>query len=286
MSARGVFVVTALLAVATAVHAENGPTSRPRDRGELRVFLFDADRRPVAPPAEARIYVEPKAGGRRVLRPVLVPAAVAPAASEAPLHHGGQLQLLRGGASIEVAILPPDAAPVASPAQAYLRAELDLVEYVCPMKCAVDVKPADCPKCGMEMKPSLLELEAVVALKLGGEWTNAKGFRFPVVEPPRTLREAIDRLAALAAEVKARVDEGRLERVHGPALGAGEIGKLLRDLAAEAKVDDAAVAPLGARLVALGPELDRAADAGHAAETARLLAELQSRVETLRGLAR
>lgn len=254
----------------------------PRPHGELRVFFYDASQRPFAPPPDARIYVEPKAGGRRVLRPTLLSAS-APVTSEG-LHHGGQIQRLRSGETIELEIIPPDAAPVASATQPYLVTDLDLLEYVCPMKCAVDVKPGDCPKCGMEMKPSLLEFDAVVALKVGSTWENAKGFHFPSVQPPKSLREAVDRLAALAAEIKTRVTEGKLDGVHTPALGAAEIGKLLHDLAVQDKVDDTAVAPIAARLAALGPELDRTADAGHAADTSRLLAELQSRVETLRGL--
>lgn len=271
-------------AVSAQSWGQDAPSGQPKKRGELRVYVFDAANKPAAPPAESRIYLEPKAGGRQVLRPVLV--AGSSATPSDALHHGGQIQRLRSGETIELVIVPPDAAPVASSAQSFLRAELDLVEYVCPMKCAVDVKPADCPKCGMEMLPSLLELDAVVAVKLHGEWTNAKGFRFPVIQPPKTFREAIEQMAALTAEIKARVDEGKLDRVHTPALSIGEIGKLLRGLAGEAKVDDTAVAPVGARLVSLGQELDRAADTACAVDTVRLLGELQSRVESLRGLAR
>lgn len=182
--------------------------------------------------------------------------------------------------------MPPDIAPAISARQSYLRAELDLVQFACPMRCAVAPKAGDCAICGMTMEASLLEFEAVVAVKSRDLWVNAKGFRFPRVEVPKTLREAVDRIVAFAAEVKQRVEEGRLDRVHTPALNLSEIARRIPALAAQKMLDDAAAAPVGERLAALGPELDQAADAGHATRVSQLLVELQSRVETVKRLSR
>lgn len=281
---RSIPLLVAAVALGSPATGQDTPEP-PKRPGELRVYLYDDANRPLPPPADVRLYLEPRAGGRRTLRPA-IRDGVAPVTSDEPLHHGGQIQRLRGGGTVELVIVPPGGPPVAPSSQAHLAAGLELVEYVCPMKCASDVKPGDCPKCGMEMLPSILEFDAVVALKRGGEWTNAKGFRFPPIQPPKTLREAVEQIAAFAAEIKARVDEGKLDRVHTPALAVAEIGKLLRALATEAKVDDAAIAPLAKRLEALGPEIDKAADAACTVDTVKLLAELQNRLEMLRALAR
>jgi len=306
--------VLSILAAALGVVASSGRIAEadgheaPSGSGtEVRVYLVDAGRNalPVAG-IDCRLFFERGEGTQRTsvrVKAEPVQAGKAGAKVEAPA--GGQVLPLdekapeRGGVKLVFASAQPkDGHPDGhggshghdghhdghgDHAPPHFRAMVDLVSYVCPMRCVnPQPKPGQCARCKMDLVEDTSAWQVVVVLTEGGKTRNVKGFKYPSLEVATTLEGAVAQLDEVAAEVESLIRGGKLAEVHATAERLVTIGRELPSLAGAKR---AKVEPLAAKLKKHFEALDEAGDKGDKGGTERALEELRETIAALRGAA-
>jgi len=162
----------------------------------------------------------------------------------------------------------------------HFKAKVDLVSYVCPMKCVKpQATPGQCAKCKMDLVEDTTPWQVVVVLTEGGKTKNVKGFKYPAFEVATTVEGALKQLDEVAAEVESLIQAGKLAEVHAAAERLIPIGRELPSLAGGKR---AKVEPLAQKLAKHFQALDEAGDRGDKAGTERALKDLRETIVALK----
>lgn len=297
------------LLAAGAARAGDDDKKSPPAEGELRVFVTDAKNMPVGEGASITVYLD-YGGFKKTLKTELVkpPAKKAGEKEEKKdeEHHGaeshGGQSIVSEGYTVEVAVEvleaeheehgakkdeDKDAEKEHAIDEPYFKATAPLVTYQDSMK---DAPPAEkagkCAKCGMAMEASAAKFTAVVVAKIGDKTINAKGFVWPE-EGPKSMADAAAKIDALLGEIDGLVAAGKLDDVHKKAEQISKVAEHLDELSkAMPAADHAAATKLGTEIVGLFDAIDKAADAGKADDTKKVIAQYRAKLEALKKLAK
>lgn len=282
--------------------ARAGDDDKMPAQGEIRVFVSDPEGEPLGgDKASVTVYLD--YGG---FRKTLKTEAVAPKketheeegeekgeAHHGPETHGGHV-VSSEGHSIELVVAveaeehegegheKKEGAGGHGIDEPYFEAKAPLVTYQDSMKDSPpSEKPGNCPKCGMRMAAQPASFTAVVVVKIGDKTINAKGFKYPE-DMPKTLAEAATRIEAELAEIDELVAGKKLEEVHKAAERISKVAEHLGEIAPAA--DKAAATKLGKEIGHLFEAIDKAADAGKAEDTKKVVAQYRDKLAALKRL--
>jgi len=265
--------------------------------GEVRVFVSDPKGEPLGgDKATVTVYLD-YGGFKKTLKTEAVKPKKAPAKEEGedkekgeahhgPETHGGQV-VTSDDYSIELVVAVEEGehekgekAEEHAADEPYFEAKVPLVVYQDSMK---DAPPADkagkCAKCGMNMTAQPAKFTAVVVVKVGDKTVNAKGFNYPE-ERPKTLAEAAKKIEGQLAEIDELVAGKKLDDVHKVAGRISKVAEHLGDIAPAA--DKAALTRLGKEIVELFEAIDKAADAGKADDTKKVVGQYREKLAALK----
>jgi hypothetical protein len=286
-----------LLLAGSAVAGED--EKKMPEQGEVRVFVSNPKGEPLGgDKATVTVYLD--YGG---FKKTLKTEAVTPKkdagkkeegedkekgeAHHGPESHGGQM-MTSDDYTVELVVAVEEEHEKGEKAEEhvidepYFEAKAPLVAYQDSMK---DSPPAEkagkCAKCGLDMKAQPAAFSAVVVVKVGDKTINAKGFKYPE-EMPKTLAEAAKKIESALAAIDELVAGKKLDDVHKVAEGISKVAEHLGEIAPAA--DKAALAKLGKEIVDLFEAIDKAADAGKADDTEKVMTQYREKLAALKKL--
>jgi len=261
-------LLTALMALSApfAPAAHGDEEGRGAGAGEIRVYLADKDKNPVALTGiTVLVLIEPEGATRKMLQTELVTPK---GGKRAGIGRGGEVVQM-DGYHVEFLVLKPHA-PHEGKAVAghgeddgtpYFKAAVDLDAYSCGMKGHPVVgEPGTCSKCPMKLKSVEREFRAVVIFRIQGDTKNAKGFQYPPVVPDN-FKDAVAKIGEHVRAIEGLVKEDDNDKAHAVALKITRICEKLPELASVE--DREKIASLSKQIIALFKEIDEAAHAGN-----------------------
>jgi hypothetical protein len=240
-------VMLAVLVLGSVPPQEDQPA-----RGELRVYLADAEKNPIdLKDVTVTVIVEPKGGTRKTLKAELVSPA-----GEKKSAIGTRGEVRESGAFlVELAVKAAEADD--GDAAPYFRAE----------------------------KPEDAVYTAVIVFKVGGKSRNARGFEIP---PPvfATFKEAFDKAEEHLKAVESMIKEGDLDKAHDRGHDIeGKLAGILSKLAPLApEANRAATEKAAKELRDSFKELDRPFHDKDKETAVKVMAKIQSKLTELKKL--
>jgi len=255
-------------------------------KGEIHVYVTDAKGKvPDLTAATVLVYVEPKGAKRETLKTTL---------RTPPAEHGGEGH--KGGEHGKG--IPKDAE--VKKAGAWLVG----VEFHTPHEHGErgheegeghehGEKDASGHKEEMGMGPAIAhfvapvdlegrEFDVAVALKIGSETVNARGFHYPPKRALESFAAGVESIEEAIEEMEHLVEAGKLSKIHEVADGIRATARALGGTKDAPK--DARLEATAKELVDLFESIDEAADAGKAAETRAVLEKYRNALRELKKL--